>query len=341
MNDNQKYDDLIKELRTLPKPEFERTTQDEIHNHLFKMSSKYEKKKASSFFIKRLTIGVASVVTLAIFMIFVADFSPEDRATEESDQTLTEIVEPPEFEELQDVFEQALKDLAPDSRLRPIKTEQELLKYVALYTYNFIQHFEVEDLVYGFNQRDVVRIKNMAEQIFVHSETELVDNFNLLLEELISQKKSFDRSLAPFIVEAETFTSVNVVEVERRKNGLQPHDDQRVTEIANIIELTEHLYSAFQEIPQHEKGRLEAAGFDEDYYYYLTAMSVQSAFGFIKVTGEKIEKDVANLMEVADQIVELQLERQNFNTREYEDKMENLIEEIRILTKELYEYTRR
>ncbi len=337
MNENRKYDDLIEELRSLPNPEINQKKQDDIHANLLQFASEYEKKKATSFTIKRIYVVLTSVITLALFLFFIIDFDwdDENKTTKQSELSLTNIIEEPEFEQLEYVVEQALRDLAPNSELSQLKTEEELVIHVVSYMYNYIIYFEAQGLVKGFVQSDLEETKTLAKQIVNENNFELLDAFKLKLEDMYFSQKTATPDLASFIVETETFTSVNTIEVERRENGIAENDLDRVTETANIIELAKYTYEAFKEVPWHEKERLDSVGKEDEYYYYLQSYALQAGFGYIKVSGETIEQYVENLNKLARELEEEYL----YGDRTGE-KIQQLIDEIRIVSKQLYEYTR-
>jgi hypothetical protein len=65
------YNDLIEEIKALPKPNFEKefdvNAQNRIHDNLITFSNKYNRKKRRSVLMKRIFLGLSGVAVLFIF----------------------------------------------------------------------------------------------------------------------------------------------------------------------------------------------------------------------------------------------------------------------------------
>ncbi|MBU9720168.1 MULTISPECIES: hypothetical protein [Bacillaceae] len=112
--------------------------------------------------------------------------------------------------------------------------------------------------------------------------------------------------------------------------------DEILIENVNIKDFARDHVNVFKEIPDHESERLINAGFPEEYYYYLSATGVQESIGprgYIQVTGEEIEKVIAEIMEVTSVMV-----AEGKPGYPMGEEMEELVQQMYELFVELDEY---
>ncbi|MCM3600984.1 hypothetical protein M3175_09595 [Robertmurraya korlensis] len=95
MKDNERFHDLEKTIRSLPKPDynkkFTKDAQDTIHENLIQFAISYEKKKKRVTIMKKISLGLASVATLVIFAILTFPIN-EDRpsSSDQNEHTTTD-----------------------------------------------------------------------------------------------------------------------------------------------------------------------------------------------------------------------------------------------------------
>ncbi|WP_026675707.1 hypothetical protein [Alkalihalobacterium bogoriense] len=136
-----------------------------------------------------------------------------------------------------------------------------------------------------------------------------------------------------FYIVEDDYISVNTHAVELIDEG---REDEIHIEVYNIKDSAENMERAFKEVPWHEKSKLDEFGFTDDYYYYLEASAVLNSlgqYGFIQVTGEEIERQVAEIVAVAEEMA-----GDDDGPYPQGEEMERLVEKMRKLTVEFNEY---
>jgi hypothetical protein len=82
MKDNEKFYDIERKIRSLPKPDYDKKftkeTQDIIHQNLLQFARSYGKKKRRAGIMKKISVGLATVAALVLFFIFTLEIY-EDR----------------------------------------------------------------------------------------------------------------------------------------------------------------------------------------------------------------------------------------------------------------------
>jgi hypothetical protein len=82
MKDNEKFYDIERKIRSLPKPDYDKKftkeTQDIIHQNLLQFARSYGKKKRRAGIMKKISVGLATVAALVLFSIFTLEIY-EDR----------------------------------------------------------------------------------------------------------------------------------------------------------------------------------------------------------------------------------------------------------------------
>jgi hypothetical protein len=79
MKDNEEFCELERKIRSLPKPDYDKKftidTQDIIHENLLQFASSYEKKKKKAAIIKKISVGLASIVAFVLFAILTSQIN--------------------------------------------------------------------------------------------------------------------------------------------------------------------------------------------------------------------------------------------------------------------------
>jgi hypothetical protein len=75
MKDNEKFYELEKTIRSLPKPDYDKNfpknTQDIIHENLIQFARSYDKKKKRTGIMKKISLGLASIAAFVLFAILI------------------------------------------------------------------------------------------------------------------------------------------------------------------------------------------------------------------------------------------------------------------------------
>jgi hypothetical protein len=88
MKDNEEFCELERKIRSLPKPDYDKKftidTQDIIHENLLQFASSYEKKKKRAAVMKKISVGLASVVALVLFTILTIQINKDGPSSSNS-----------------------------------------------------------------------------------------------------------------------------------------------------------------------------------------------------------------------------------------------------------------
>jgi hypothetical protein len=103
MKSNERFSDLEREIRSLPKPDydkkFNKKTQDLIHQNLLQFAGSYEKKRNRGAILKKITVGFLSIAALVLFAILSISMMGERPLGPDSNQQGQQTEEPGTKEE--------------------------------------------------------------------------------------------------------------------------------------------------------------------------------------------------------------------------------------------------
>ncbi|MDC3418258.1 BsuPI-related putative proteinase inhibitor [Aquibacillus salsiterrae] len=84
MKDNEKFSDIVKEIRALPEPDYDKTfgkeTQNKIYQNILQYERVWKKKQKRRVRAKRMTLGLASAVAILLFIMFNGPLNQENSA---------------------------------------------------------------------------------------------------------------------------------------------------------------------------------------------------------------------------------------------------------------------
>ncbi|WP_251551085.1 hypothetical protein [Neobacillus muris] len=91
MNDNQRFYDLERKIRSLPEPDYDqkytKEVQDAIHETILQFARSYDQKKKRAGIMKKISVGLASIAALLLFAIItfpIHDDSPSQSGSTEA-----------------------------------------------------------------------------------------------------------------------------------------------------------------------------------------------------------------------------------------------------------------
>lgn len=103
MNNNEKFNDLERKIRSLPEPDYDKKftkdTQDIIHKNLLQFASSFDKKKGRNTIMKKLFVGLASVAACLIFAILIFPINDDRPSITDSNKQGQQSEEHPTIDE--------------------------------------------------------------------------------------------------------------------------------------------------------------------------------------------------------------------------------------------------